>query len=131
MHGRKSLNKFFVNPINLHTVIWVPQGLGNSQAVHRILISLKASFAAQWLLQFFSIELKKKPPSKKFHLLRKLVKNAKWWSKSNLPLSPSQTAQFKKGFKNPSSPRVFKLESWNFLYMFLEWFNTIWLKNLF
>ena len=27
------------------------------------------------------------PPSKKFYLFRKTVKNAKWWSKSNLPLS--------------------------------------------
>ena len=33
------------------------------------------------------------PPSKKFYLSRKLVKNAKWWSKSNLPLSHS-TAKF-------------------------------------
>ena len=33
------------------------------------------------------------PPSKKFYLLSKLVKNAKWWSKSNLPLSHS-TAKF-------------------------------------
>ena len=41
------------------------------------------------------------PSSKKFYLFRKLVKNAKWWSKSNLPLSHS-TAKFfplKKGFK--------------------------------
>ena len=41
------------------------------------------------------------PPSKKFYLLSKLVKNAKWSSKSNLPLSHS-TAKFfplKKGFK--------------------------------
>ena len=41
------------------------------------------------------------PPSKKFYLLSKLVKNAKWWSKSSLPLSHS-TAKFfplKKGFK--------------------------------
>ena len=41
------------------------------------------------------------PSSKKFYLLSKLVKNAKWWSKSNLPLSHS-TAKFfplKKGFK--------------------------------
>ena len=30
--------------------------------------------------------------SKKFYLLGKIVKNAKWWSKSNLPLS--QTAKF-------------------------------------
>ena len=33
------------------------------------------------------------PSSKKFYLLSKLVKNAKWWSKSNLPLSHS-TAKF-------------------------------------
>ena len=33
------------------------------------------------------------PLSKKFYLLSKLVKNAKWWSKSNLPLSHS-TAKF-------------------------------------
>ena len=41
------------------------------------------------------------PSSKKIYLFRKLVKNAKWWSKSNLPLSHS-TAKFfplKKGFK--------------------------------
>ena len=41
------------------------------------------------------------PPSKKFYLLSKLVKNANWWSKSSLPLSHS-TAKFfplKKGFK--------------------------------
>ena len=41
------------------------------------------------------------PPSKKFYLLSKLVKNAKWWSESSLPLSHS-TAKFfplKKGFK--------------------------------
>ena len=44
------------------------------------------------------------PPSKKFYLLSKLVKNAKWWSKSSLPLSHS-TAKFfplKKGFKKVS-----------------------------
>ena len=43
------------------------------------------------------------PPSKKFHLFRKLVKNAKWWSKSNLPLSHSPDRKmfpFKKGFLN-------------------------------
>ena len=41
------------------------------------------------------------PSSKKIYLLSKLVKNAKWWSKSNLPLSHS-TAKFfplKKGLK--------------------------------
>ena len=41
-------------------------------------------------------------PSKKFYLFRKLVKNAKWWSKSNLPLSHSPDRKifpFKKGFK--------------------------------
>ena len=41
------------------------------------------------------------PPSKRFYLLSKLVKNAKWCSKSSLPLSHS-TAKFfplKKGFK--------------------------------
>ena len=46
------------------------------------------------------------PPSKKFYLLSKLVKNAKWWSKSSLPLSHS-TAKFfplKKGFKKRNSP---------------------------
>ena len=45
------------------------------------------------------------PPSKKFYLLSKLVKNAKWWSKSSLPLSHS-TAKFfplKKGFKKRQS----------------------------
>ena len=45
------------------------------------------------------------PPSKKFYLLSKLVKNAKWWSKSSLPLSHS-TAKFfplKKGFKKKVS----------------------------
>ena len=45
------------------------------------------------------------PPSKKFYLLSKLVKNAKWWSKSSLPLSHS-TAKFfplKKGFKKHPS----------------------------
>ena len=31
-------------------------------------------------------EPKKMPSSKKFYLLRMMVKNAKWWSKSNLPL---------------------------------------------
>ena len=38
---------------------------------------------------------------KKFYLSRKLVKNAKWWSKSNLPLSHSHDRKivpFKKGF---------------------------------
>ena len=48
------------------------------------------------------------PSSKKFYLLSKLVKNAKWWSKSNLPLSHS-TAKFfplKKGFKKNSLLRV-------------------------
>ena len=29
---------------------------------------------------------KNMPPSRKFYLFRKLVKNAKWWSKANLPL---------------------------------------------
>ena len=38
-------------------------------------------------------EQKIMPPSKKFYLFRKLVKNAKWWPKSNLPLSHSQTAK--------------------------------------
>ena len=33
------------------------------------------------------------PTSKLFYLFRKTVKNAKWWSKSNLPLSHSQTAK--------------------------------------
>ena len=52
------------------------------------------------------------PPSKKFYLLSKLVKNAKWWSKSSLPLSHS-TAKFfplKKGFKknNPCGKTKFK-----------------------
>ena len=32
---------------------------------------------------------KQMPPSKKFLLFRKLVKNAKWWSKSSLPNYPS------------------------------------------
>ena len=50
------------------------------------------------------------PPSKKFYLLSKLVKNAKWWSKSSLPLSHS-TAKFfplKKGFKKLLRPRLHK-----------------------
>ena len=34
------------------------------------------------------------PSSKKFYLFRKLVKNAKWWSKSNLPLSHSTAKCF-------------------------------------
>ena len=34
---------------------------------------------------------KQMPPSKKFLLFRKLVKNAKWWSKSSLPNYPSLT----------------------------------------
>ena len=41
------------------------------------------------------------PPSKKFYILNKLVKNAKWWSKSSLPLSRSldrKNFPFKKGF---------------------------------
>ena len=33
-------------------------------------------------------------PGKKFYLFRKLVKNAKWWSKSNLPLSYSPDSKF-------------------------------------
>ena len=44
------------------------------------------------------------PPSKKLYLFRKLVKNAKWWSKSILPLSHSPDRKifpFKKGFKKP------------------------------
>ena len=49
------------------------------------------------------------PPSKKFYFLSKLVKNAKWWSKSSLPLSQSHsTAKFfplKKGFKKIESLR--------------------------
>ena len=47
-------------------------------------------------------ELNQMPLSKKFHLFRKLVKNAKKWSKSNLPLSHSPDRKmfpFKKGFK--------------------------------
>ena len=46
---------------------------------------------------------KKMPPSKKFYLFRKMVKNAKWWSKSNLPLSYSKTTKcfpFKRVKKN-------------------------------
>ena len=46
------------------------------------------------------------PSSKKFYLSRNLVKNAKWWSKSNLPLSHS-TAKFfplKRVLKN--KPRI-------------------------
>ena len=45
------------------------------------------------------------PSSKKFYLLSKLVKNAKWWSKSNLPLSYS-TAKFfplKRNLKNTNN----------------------------
>ena len=38
-------------------------------------------------------ELNQMPLSKKFFLFRKLIKNAKQWSKSNLPLSHS-TAKF-------------------------------------
>ena len=52
------------------------------------------------------------PPSKKFYLLSKLVKNAKWWSKSSLPLSHS-TAKFfplKKGFKKKVSQNLTKLQ---------------------
>ena len=48
------------------------------------------------------------PPSKRFYLLSKLVKNAKWCSKSSLPLSHS-TAKFfplKKGFKKSNSPII-------------------------
>ena len=44
-------------------------------------------------------EPKKMPPSKKLYLFKKMVRNANWWSTSNLPLS--QTAKlfpFKKGF---------------------------------
>ena len=47
-------------------------------------------------------ELNQMPLSKKFYLFRKLVKNAKQWSKSNLPLSHSPDRKmfpFKKGFK--------------------------------
>ena len=42
------------------------------------------------------------PLSKKFCLFRKLVKDAKWWSKSTLPLFHSPDHKmfpFKKGFK--------------------------------
>ena len=42
------------------------------------------------------------PLSKKCYLFGKLVKNAKWWSKSNLPLSHSPDRKifpFKRGFK--------------------------------
>ena len=55
------------------------------------------------------------PSSKKFYLFRKLVKNAKWWSKSNLPLSHS-TAKFfplKKGFKKKSKPKSDKVATNN------------------
>ena len=47
-------------------------------------------------------EPKRMPLSKKFCLFRKLVENAKWWSKSNLHLSHSpdrKIVPFKKGFK--------------------------------
>ena len=68
---------------------------------------------------FFENDLLDEPnqmPPSKFYLVSKLVKNAKWWSKSNLPLSHS-TAKFfplKKGFKklyharfgNCSTPKV-------------------------
>ena len=46
-------------------------------------------------------EPKQMPPSKKIYLFKKLVKNAKWWSKSNLPLSHSPDRNifpFKKDF---------------------------------
>ena len=49
-------------------------------------------------------ELNQMPLSKKFYIFRKLVKNAKYWSKSNLPLSHSPDRKifpFKKGFKKP------------------------------
>ena len=49
------------------------------------------------------------PLSKRFYLLSKLVKNAKWWSKSSLPLSHS-TAKFfplKKGFKKTNFIEMF------------------------
>ena len=54
------------------------------------------------------------PLSKKLYLFGKLAKNAKWWSKSNLPLSHSSDRKifpFKKGFKKtfliPQWPRPF------------------------
>ena len=55
-------------------------------------------------------EPKKMLSSKRFYLLRMLVKNAKWWSKANLPLS--QTAQFvpfKRGFK-----QLLTSATWNY-----------------
>ena len=55
-------------------------------------------------------ELKKITSCKKFYLFRKIVKNAKWWSKSNLPLSHSPDRKifpFKKGFKKYSAETFF------------------------
>ena len=48
------------------------------------------------------------PPSKKFYLFRNLVKNAKWLSKSNLPLSHSPDCKifpFKKDLKKSNFPQ--------------------------
>ena len=58
-------------------------------------------------------ELNQMPLSKKFYLFRKLVKNAKKWSKSNLPLSHS-TAKFfplKRVLKNSKLPEDVFLET--------------------
>ena len=60
------------------------------------------------------------PLSKKFCLIRKLVKNAKWWSKSNLSLSHSpdrKIVPFKKAF---FKKRLLKNPIWD-----LEWAGVL------
>ena len=60
-------------------------------------------------------EPKKIPSSKNFYLFRKMVKNAKWWSKLNLPLSVSPTANI-----FPFKKRFFKWPKWQ-CPLFMYW----------
>ena len=68
-------------------------------------------------------------PSRKFYLLRKLVRNAKWCSKSNLPLSHSPDCKlfpFKKGFKESKLTDVKNFAFWHFWSNFWSRISLFW-----
>ena len=78
------------------------------------------------------------PLSKKFCLFRKLVKNAKWWSKSNLPLSHSPDRKifpFKKSFKKSNTLVMHDngpYHNSNFKYFIVKyWHHIMWPSRYF
>ena len=91
------------NKQNKLTTIFLPKNKINKVFFSPILQNLRGSSVLDNFFENNPLdEPKRMPLSKKFCIFRKLVKNAKWWSKSNLPLSHSpnrKTFPFKKGFK--------------------------------